>query len=401
MSLANGRAYLAIPGPSEPPDAVQRAMHRATSNIYEGELVDLTASVVEDLCRVAGTRHKLAMYICNGHGAWEAALANVLNPGDRVLIPSNAHFSLGWGDMAEGLGLEVVYLETDPQGPMDLAQIDAHLRADTDHRIKAVLGVHVDTSTSARNDIAGLRQTMDAAGHPALLMADCVASLGCDRFEMDAWGVDVMVSACQKGLMVPPGVGFVFFGPKAGEHRPKRVSRYWDWEPRSDPQAYYQYFGGTAPTHHLYGLRAALDMMSDEGMDAIWTRHEVLAKVVWAAVGHWGQRGLLRMNISDANVRSHAVSTLYIGAPHGEALRHWCETQTGVTLGLGLGMAPADSPDRHGYFRIGHMGHVNAHMVLGVLGVIEAGLAALSIPHQPGGVQAATGVISAAAIPAT
>lgn len=401
MSLANGRSYRAIPGPSEPPDAVQRAMHRASVNIYEGEIVELTESLLPDLRRVARTEHDVAMYICNGHGAWEASLANVLNPGDLVLVPATGRFSHGWKEMAEGLGIEVEILEFGLQSPIDLSRVEDRLRDDPHGRIKAVLAVHVDTATSVRNDIAGLRQAMDAAGHPALLMADCVASLGCERFEMDAWGVDVVITGSQKGLMVPPGMGFVFFNPKAAAHRPDRVSRYWDWATRARPEMFYQYFGGTAPTHHLYGLRVALDMMMAEGMEAVWHRHATLARAIWAAVEHWGQAGPLRLNIADPKHRSHAVTALVIGPPDGQRLRDWCERHAGVTLGIGLGMAPPDSPARHGFFRIGHMGHVNSHMILGVLGAIEAGLASLEIPHAPGGIAQATRVISAAARPAS
>ncbi|MGY3437994.1 MULTISPECIES: pyridoxal-phosphate-dependent aminotransferase family protein [unclassified Marinovum] len=401
MSLANGRTYRAIPGPSETPDDVQRAMHRSSVNIYEGDLFDLTESLIPDLRWIAGTAHNVAMYICNGHGAWEAALANVLEAGDRVLVPATGRFSHGWTEMAEGLGIESEIIEYGLKSPFDPADVEARLRADTEHQIKAVLAVQVDTATSVRSDIAGLRAAMAAAGHPALLMADCVASLGCDRFDMDAWGVDVMVTGSQKGLMVPPGMGFVFFNPKAAAHRPSRVSRYWDWQPRANPGMFYQYFGGTAPTHHLHGLRAALDMMRAEGREAIWHRHETLARAIWAAVEHWGQEGPLHLNIADPAYRSHAVTALAIGAPHGQRLRDWCEQNAGVTLGIGLGMAPPDSEERHGFFRIGHMGHVNTHMILGVLASIEAGLAALDIPHQPGGIQAATRVISAAATPAS
>ncbi len=164
---------------------------------------------------------------------------------------------------------------------------------------------------------------------------------------------------------------------------------------------FYQYFGGTAPTHHLFGLRVALDMMMAEGMEAIWARHETLARAIWAAVDHWGQDGPLKLNIGDPAHRSHAVTALGIGSPHGRRLRDWCERNAGVTLGIGLGMAPPHSEERHGYFRFGHMGHVNTHMILGLLGSVEAGLAALDIPHRAGGIQAASQVISAAAAPTT
>ncbi|MEC8014621.1 MAG: aminotransferase class V-fold PLP-dependent enzyme, partial [Pseudomonadota bacterium] len=267
VSLAAGRGYLAIPGPSVIPDAVLQAMHRPSPNIYAGELIDLTATLVPDLRRVARTAHNVAIYISNGHGAWEAALMNTLQPGDKVLVPASGRFALGWGEMAEALGIDVEILDYGTGKPWDLDQVASRLAADRAHQIKAVLAVHVDTSSSIRNDVAAMRACLDATGHPALLMADCIASLGCDRFEMDDWGVDVMVSACQKGLMVPAGMSFVFFSPKAAEARARlpRISRYWDWSPRANPEEFYQYFGGTAPTHHLYGLRAALDLIHGEG----------------------------------------------------------------------------------------------------------------------------------------
>jgi alanine-glyoxylate transaminase / serine-glyoxylate transaminase / serine-pyruvate transaminase len=396
MSLAHGRPYLAIPGPSVMPEEVLRAMHRSAPNIYEGDLVALTDSLIPDLRRVARTEHATTFYIGNGHAAWEAALANVVAAGDRVLVPATGRFGHGWGDMAAGLGCDVQVIDFGKRSPFDLNRIEDALRADTDHRIKAVLASHVDTSSSVLNDIAGLRAALDAAGHPALLMADCIASLGCDRFEMDAWGVDVMVAASQKGIMVPPGLGFVFFGPRAAEARSKmeRVSRYWDWVPRANPEFFFQYSGGTAPTHHLYGLRAALDMIHAEGIEAIWARHDSLARAIWAACEAWGQGGPLELNIADAAHRSRAVTALRIGAPHGTALRKWTEHQAGVTLGIGLGMAEPGDPAWHGFFRIGHMGHVNAHMVIGALGAIQAGFMALDIPHGPGALDAAAGVMA-------
>jgi alanine-glyoxylate transaminase/serine-glyoxylate transaminase/serine-pyruvate transaminase len=396
MSLAHGRPYLAIPGPSVMPDEVLRAMHRAAPNIYEGELVALTDSLIPDLRRVARTEHAATFYIGNGHAAWEAALANVVAPGDRVLVPATGRFGHGWGDMATGLGCDVQVIDFGKRAPFDLNRIEDALRADTDHRIKAVLASHVDTSSSVLNDIAGLRAALDAAGHPALLMADCIASFGCDRFEMDAWGVDVMVAASQKGLMVPPGLGFVFFGPRAAEARSKmeRVSRYWDWVPRANPEYFFQYSGGTAPTHHLYGLRAALDMIHAEGIEAVWARHDVLARAIWAACEVWGQAGPLELNIADAAHRSRAVTALRIGAPYGTDLRQWTEHQAGVTLGIGLGMAEPGDPEWHGFFRIGHMGHVNAHMVMGALGAMQAGFMALDIPHGAGALEAAAGVMA-------
>jgi len=398
VSLSQGRPYLAIPGPSVMPDAVLRAMHRASPNIYEGDLIDLTAGLIPDLQRVARTQGHVAIYISNGHGAWEAALANVIAPGDRVLVPATGRFGHGWGEIATGLGAAVEMLDFGKQSPLDPARVEAALRADKSHKIKAVLVTHVDTSTSILNDVAAVRAALDAAGHPALLMADCIASLACDRFEMDAWGVDVMVAASQKGLMTPPGLAFVFFSDKAADQRRAmdRVSRYWDWQPRAQPEMFYQYFGGTAPTHHLFGLRTALDMIHEEGIEAVWARHDLLAQAIWAACEAWGQDGPLQLNVDNPTCRSRAVTSLRIGAPHGSELRKWVQDKAGVTLGIGLGMAEPGDPSWHGFFRMGHMGHVNAHMVLGMLGAVDAGLSALDIPHGAGALEAATKVIARA-----
>lgn len=392
----HGREYLAIPGPSVIPDAVLQAMHRGAPNIYAGALVDLAATLGPDLKRVARTDGHVAMYIGNGHAAWEAALANTIAPGETVLVPATGRFAHGWADMAEGLGADVQIMDFGKRAPMDMDQIEAALRADTDHKIKAVLGVHVDTSTSIRNDIHAVRKALDAAGHPALLMADCIASLACDHFEMDAWGVDVMVAGCQKGLMVPPGMAFVFFNDKAAQVRADmaRVSRYWDWTPRANPDEFFMYWNGTAPTHHLYGLRTALDMIHAEGMEAVWKRHALLARAIWAACEQWGRTGPLELNVADATHRSVAVTSLRLEAPHATALRDWVEHNLGLTLGIGLGMAPPGDPAWHGFFRLGHMGHVNGHMIMGLLGGIEAGLTALDIPHGSGALEKAAGIIA-------
>jgi len=396
VSLAAGRGYLAIPGPSVIPDAVLQAMHRPSPNIYAGELIDLTATLVPDLRRVARTVHNVAIYISNGHGAWEAALMNTLQPGDKVLVPASGRFALGWGEMAEALGIDVEILDYGTGKPWDMDQVASRLAADRAHQIKAVLAVHVDTSSSIRNDVAAMRACLDATGHPALLMADCIASLGCDRFEMDDWGVDVMVSACQKGLMVPAGMSFVFFSPKAAEARARlpRISRYWDWSPRANPEEFYQYFGGTAPTHHLYGLRAALDLIHGEGIEQVWARHHRLAQAIWAACEVWGSDGPLRMNVQDVALRSNAVTSLHIGGDNATRLRGWLEQNLGLTLGIGLGMAPPNSPEWHGYLRFGHMGHVNGQMIMGLLGGVDTGLKALGIAHGSGAVEAAAKVLA-------
>ena len=301
--------------------------------------------------------------------------------------------------MAEALGIEVQVEEFGMRAPVDPDRVEAALRADKDHQIKAVLMTHVDTSTSILNDVAAVRAAMDAVQHPALLMADCIASMGCDRFEMDAWGVDIAIAASQKGLMVPPGVGFVFFNDKAARARAEmeRVSRYWDWTDRANPEVFYQYFGGTAPTHHLYGLKEALAMIGEEGgMEAVWNRHTHLARAIWAAFDAWSQNGPLELNVKDLEHRSHAVTSLRIGAPRGTKLRRWTEEKTGVTLGIGLGMNSDEDPNADGFFRLGHMGHLNAPMVMGALSSIQSGLIALDIPHGEGGLDAAARVIAEA-----
>jgi len=396
MSLAQGRHTLAIPGPSVIPERVLQAMHRPAPNIYTGALIDMTHSLVPDLKALARTRHNVAMYIANGHGAWEAALTNTLSRGDTILVLATGRFCIGWGEMAAALGVNVKTIDYGRQSDIQMDQVADALAADTDHKIKAVLAVQVDTSTSVKNDVPALRTTLDAANHPALLMIDSIACLGCDAFEMDEWGVDLMVTGCQKGLMTPPGMSFVFFNDRADAARGAAncVTHYWDWRPRMKPELYYQFWDGTAPTHHLYGLREALDMIGEEGLDHVWARHEKLAKGVWAACDAWALDGPLHMNITDPAKRSHAVTSIGIGAPHGTNLRNWLSEQAGVTLGIGLGMNTDEDPNSDGYFRIGHMGHVNTHMMMGTLGAIDAGLKALNIPHGKGALEDASGVYS-------
>ncbi len=400
MTLNHGRHTLAIPGPSIMPDRVMQAMHRAAPNIYTGELIDLAATLVPDLKAVARTKHKVAMYIGNGHAAWEASLVNVLATGDTVLVPATGNFSHGWAGMAERLGITTQVIEFGRRSALDPALVAEALDADKSHKIKAVLCVQTDTATSAKSDVAALRSAIDATGHPALLMVDCIACLGCDEMQMDDWGVDVMVAGCQKGLMTPPGMSFVFFNDKAAEIRAKmeRVSSYWDWTPRADPEQFYQYWCGTAPTHHLYGLRVALDMIvHEEGLEAVWARHATLARAVWAAFEAWEVGGPLELNLADRAIRSNAVTSVRIGAPTGTQLRNWLTEQAGVTLGIGLGMATEEDPQSDGFFRVGHMGHLNSHMLLGTLGSIQAGLNALQIPHGGGALEAAAQVCAAGA----
>lgn len=392
--FSNGRHYLAIPGPSVMPDRVLQAMHRPAPNIYYGALHEMTDSLRPDLKALVGTIGDIAIYIANGHGTWEAALSNVVAEGDTVLVLATGRFCVGWGEMADGLGAKVETLDFGDCAALDPARVEAVLRADRAGRVKAVLMVQVDTSTGVLNDVQGVRAAIDAAGHDALLMVDGIASFGCDAFHMDAWGADVAISASQKGLMTPPGLGFVWFNDKAAKVRARmpRVSRYWDWAPRANPSEYWMNFDGTAPTHHLYGLREALDMIAEEGLKNVWARHDGLAHAIWAAVEAWGQDGPMRLNVADPGQRSRAITSVRLDEGQADALRAWVEAKAGVTLGIGLGRTPASA-----WFRIGHMGHVNAQMVLGVLAVMETGLKALDIPHGKGAVEAAAAVLAARA----
>ena len=263
VNLSHGRPYLAIPGPSVVPDRVQRAMHRAAPNIYEGELHSLTASLWPDLRAVAGTVHNVACYIGNGHALWEAVNTNLFSRGDKVLVLASGAFGLGWANVASAMGVDVEIMDFGRSSAPDMARVEARLRADAGAQIVAVLTTHVDTATTARTDVVALRAAMNRAGHPALLAVDCIASMGCDEFRMDDWGVDVAFAASQKGLLLPPGIGFVWFSEKARAVGRKANLRtpYWDWTPRADGPEFWQYWHGTAPTHHLYGLREALTML--------------------------------------------------------------------------------------------------------------------------------------------
>ena len=401
MTLANGRPYLAIPGPSTLPDRVLAAMHRAAPNIYGGALYDMVETLWPDLRTLAGTTANVAAYIGNGHAMWEAANANLFARGDKALVIATGNFGQGWAQSARAMGVGVEMLDFGKSAPADMGLVAETLRADKSHAIKAVLTTHVDTASSVKTDIPALRAALDAAGHPALLAVDCIASLGCDVYHMDAWGVDVTVAASQKGLMTPPGMGFVWFS-EAARARCKETdlrSPYWDWTPRADASEFWQYWAGTAPTHHLFGLREALTMiLHEEGLAAVWARHEALARAVWAAFEAWGAGNpAIALNVADAADRGRSVTAARLGAPHATRLRDWTETKAGVTLGIGLGMAAPSDPAYHGYLRLAHMGHVNAHMTLGALAVMEAGMIALGIAHGPGALRAAAAVVGGAA----
>jgi alanine-glyoxylate transaminase/serine-glyoxylate transaminase/serine-pyruvate transaminase len=212
---------------------------------------------------------------------------------------------------------------------------------------------------------------------------------------MDEWGADVMVAACQKGLMVPPGIGFVFFNDHAKERQKHltNVSSYWDWKPRVNPKLYYEYFCGTAPTHHIYGLRTSLNMIKLERIEKTWTRHEVLSRAIWAAIDKWSVEGNISLNVKNPLERSHAVTSIRLGEKKGTSLREWLQTKSGLTIGIGLGMSEPGDPYGDGFIRFGHMGHVNTQMVMALLGTVETGLRAIGYKHGKGALEAASEVL--------
>lgn len=392
MTVRHGREFLSIPGPTNVPDAVLAAMHRPAIDIYSGEMVDTTMSCLEDLKKIFRTDGHTYIYAANGHGAWEAALTNSLSRGDKVLVLACGLFAIVWGDMATKLGLDVEILPERPRRAVDPDALRERLARDGDGTIKAVLTVQVDTASGVVNDIPALRKAMDDAGHDALLMVDTIASLGCMTFEMDAWRVDVTVAGSQKGLMVPPGLSFVAANERALERHKAAdmVTRYWDWTERDGPEHYMKHCG-TAPEHLLFGLRKSLDMILEEGLANVTRRHTLLADATRAAVACWAQDGALEMNITENAERANSLTTVRMNGIDAAPLLAFCKDECGVIVGIAIG------PDISGKgFRIAHMGHTNAPMVLGTLGVIETGLAALGIAHGAGGLGAATQSLAAA-----
>ena len=396
MSVSSGRPFLSIPGPTTVPDQVLGAMHRPAVDIYSGDLLQVTESCLADLKTVFATRGHTYIYAANGHGAWEAALCNVLDRGDRVLALESGRFAVGWGEMGRVMGVQVEVLPGDWRRAVDPAALEARLRRDTAGDIKAVLVVQVDTASGVVNDIARLRAAMDAAGHPALLMVDVIASLACLPFEMDAWGVDVAVGGAQKGLMTPPGLSFNAVSDKAmARHRAGAglVTHYWDWTARDGVEHYNKYCG-TPPEHLLFGLRKALDMVLAEGLENVFRRHSLLAEATRRAVDAWSRGQALGFNITEPAERADSITCVRMADGHDAGpLLDYCRDKCGVTVGVGIGGLAGQA------FRIAHMGHCNAPMMFGTLGVIEQGLAAVGLPHGSGGVQAAIDYL-AAAVPA-
>jgi alanine-glyoxylate transaminase/serine-glyoxylate transaminase/serine-pyruvate transaminase len=384
MSVRAGREFLAIPGPTTVPDEVLRAMHRPAMDIYSGPLLALTDGLLRDVARVFNTKGRAYIYSANGHGAWEAALTNVLSKGDKILVLESGRFAVSWGEHARRMGVEVVVLKGDMRRAVRPAEVEASLRADRGTSIKAVLVAQIDTASGVVNDIPAIGQAIRAARHDALLMVDAVASLGCMRFDMDDWGVDVAMSGSQKGLMTPPGLGFVAANDRAREvHKTAGLrTPYWDWTDREGAEHYRKY-AGTPPEHLLYGLRQALDLLFEEGLENAFLRHRLLAEAVRRAVGVWAEGQVIGFNIIEPGERCDTVTPVLINGGDPDALRAYCDEKCGVVLGHGIGELSGKA------FRIAHMGHVNAPMILGTLSVIEMALAALGIPHGRGGTQAA------------
>jgi alanine-glyoxylate transaminase / serine-glyoxylate transaminase / serine-pyruvate transaminase len=385
MTVRAGREFLAIPGPTTVPDEVLRAMHRPAVDIYSGPLVQLTDGLLRDLSRVFRTEGRSYIYIANGHGAWEAALTNVLSKGDRILVLESGRFAIGWGDTAAALGVEVEVLKGHWRRAVRPDEVEARLRADKAGQIKAILAVQIDTASGAANDIAAIGRAIKAARHDALFLVDAVASLACVPFEMDAWGVDVAVAGSQKGLMTPPGLGFVAVSPRAREAHARAGLRtpYWDWTAR-DGKVHYQKYAGTPPEHLMFALRQALDLLFEEGLDNVFLRHRLLAEAVRRAVAVWSQGHAFSFNIAEPEERADTVTTVLMnGGADPRRLVEYCNNKCGVVLGIGIGDLSGKA------FRIAHMGHVNAPMILGTLGVVETGLRALRMPHGTGGAQAA------------
>ena len=385
MTVRAGREFLAIPGPTTMPDEVLRAMHRPALDIYSDQMINLTDSLMADLSKLFATTGKSYIYIANGHGAWEAVLSNVLSRGDKVLVLESGRFAVGWGNAARAMGAEVEVLKGDWRRAVQPNEVEARLRNDKSHEIKAILVAQVDTASGVFNDIEAIGKAVKAARHPALFMVDTVASLGCMPFQMDGWGIDVAMSGSQKGLMTPPGLGFVAANDRAqAVHKTANMrTPYWDWTER-DGAEHYRKYAGTAPVHLLLALRQAIDMLFEEGLENVFQRHRLLGEAVRRAVAKWAEGQVLGFNVTEASERSNTVTTVLMSNDQDPVKLHqYAKEKCGVVLGVGIGELQGQA------FRIAHMGHVNAPMILGVLGVIEVALNALEIPHGRGGTEAA------------
>ena len=379
--MRSGRHFLQIPGPTNTPERVLRAMHRSVIDHRGPDFAELGLGLLNDLKKIFQTQNHVFIYPASGTGAWEAALVNTLAPGDSVLMYETGQFATLWKYMASKLGFDPVFMQGDWRNGANAEAIGAQLEADKDHNIKAVCVVHNDTATGITSDIAAVRQAMDDAGHPALLMVDTISSLGAIEVCTDDWGVDVVVAGSQKGLMLPPGLSFNAVSPKALEVCNSGGDRrsYWDWREMEGPNLN-GFFPYTPATTLLYGLREALDMLFSEGLDNVFARHARHAEATRRAVDAWGLE-ILAVNPDE---RSNSLTAVVMPDNKGaDALREVILDSFDMSLGTGLNKVA----DR--VFRIGHLGDFNDLMLMGTLCGVEMGLARAGVEHQKGGVQAA------------
>jgi len=378
---AAGRHFLQIPGPTNVPDRVLRAIDNPIMDHRGPDFGVFGKRLLEKLKLVFRTTQPVVIYPASGTGAWEAALTNTLSPGDRVLMVETGWFAHLWREMAGRLGLQPELLETDWRRGAEAGAIEAVLRADTAHAIKAVAVVHSETSTGTITDVPAVRRAMDAAGHPALLLVDTISSLGAMDIRHDEWGADVTIGGSQKGLMMPPGLSFNAISQRAmAAYDQARLPRsYWNWGPMLASNAT-GYFPSTPATTLLYGLDTALDMLLEEGLDAVYARHERFAEATRRAVRAWG---LETQCAVPADVSAVVTGVRLPEGHSANALRATILERFNMSLGNGLGKLN----DR--VFRIGHLGDLGPLSLVGVLAGVEMGLGAAGVPHRPGGVQAA------------
>ena len=377
----SGRHFLQIPGPTNVPDRVLRAIDRPTIDHRGPEFGQLGKAVLAGMKRVFQTAQDVVIYPASGTGAWEAALVNTLSPGDRVVMAETGHFAALWQKLAKRLGLDVDLVPGDWRHGVDAGEIESRLRADRAHAIKAVCVVHNETSTGATSRIADVRAAIDRATHPALLMVDTISSIGSIDYRHDEWRVDVTVGGSQKGLMLPPGLSFNAISAKALEaSRQARLPRsYWDWQEMLAINAS-GYFPYTPATNLLYGLHEALEMLFAEGLPNVFARHDRHAEATRRAVRAWG------LEILCANPAEYSSTLTGILMPDGhnaDAFRKIVLDRFDLSLGQGLGKVAGK------VFRIGHLGWFNDLMLCGTLAGVEMGLAAAGVPHRKGGVDAA------------
>jgi alanine-glyoxylate transaminase/serine-glyoxylate transaminase/serine-pyruvate transaminase len=377
----SGRHFLQIPGPTNVPDRILRAIDHPTIDHRGPEFGALGRSVLAGMKKVFRTEGHVVIYPASGTGAWEAALVNTLSPGDRVLMAETGHFAALWKKMAERLGIRVEFLPGDWRRAVDPKDIEAHLRKDARHEIKAVCVVHNETATGVTSDIKAVRDAIDHAGHPALLMVDTISSLGSIDYRHDEWGVDVTVSGSQKGLMLPPGLSFNAISAKALAASEKNAlpRSFWDWQAMiaRNETGYFPY---TPSTNLLYGLHEALEMLFTEGLETVFARHKRHAEATRRAVRAWG----LEILCADPERYSPSLTAVMMPEGHGaDAFRKVVLEHFNMSLGQGL------SKVKDKVFRIGHLGDINDLTVCGTLAGVEMGLELAHVPHQSGGVQAA------------